>query len=559
MLTRRHALLALSCAPAAGLPSAARAAGLIAAPAPTLRQASGRPLWQPVTNRNNTNGSQGTASSSFPATLSRITKTVQADCSELRTVLMGFQMNPYEQPLIGNNAGVTGAYALTNATAASGGSGYTVGDVLSFSTGAGDLAAAVLIVTRLGTSGAVAEVRVADPGGYAAPMADSTAPATATKRGGGASAGTSATFAFTWGEYALGANLGIEPTANQAGTNAASIIKAGIGLRYDGLSPQTTLLVPDGGYLATDAIRLPLPKGSLIAERVSTIGAPPGVQRSTMGVDYFASANTARTSPGAFTGTLTAGTGTATMGTVTLGRPSAPAPWVCIVGDSIDFGIVGGGGTVSDTGDSLQNSGWIERGLQLAGGYGLLSVTRSGDALGSWYLTQNRRFMRLGMLSKLSEIVNFGSCVFVAGLCVNDVTAGTTAANIQAMIQWLCQDLLAFNPAGLFYSTCMPGGVTSTDSFATVVNQSVSSSYDTTRKTVNTWLRAGGGGLFTGQSGRTRTGILDRAALVEANNGGVGVWNAGMTTDGTHPSQATHAGVLASLVQTSLGGFALPS
>ncbi len=557
MLTRRD-VLALSL-PLAAVPAAAHAAGVIPAPSPTLRQASGRPLWQPVTNRNNTNGTQGTASTSYPATLSRITKTVQADCSELRTVLTGFQMNPYEQPLIGNNAGVTGAYALTGAAIAAGGSGYTVGDVLTFSSGAADLAAAVLIVTRLGTSGTVAEVRIADAGGYTAPLADASAPATAVKRGGGSSAGASATFNFVWGEYALAANLGVEPTANQAGSNAASIIKAGLGLRYDGLGPQTTLLVPDCGYVATDPMRLAVPKGSPIAERVSTIGAPPGVQRGTMGVDYFASANTARTSPGAFTGTLAAGTGTATMGTITLGRPSSPAPWFCIVGDSIDFGIIGGGGTTPDTGDSAQNSGWIERGLQLAGGYGLLSVTRSGDALGSWYMTQNRRFMRLGMLSKLSEIVNFGSCVFVAGLCVNDVTAGTSAANIQVMIQWLCQDLLAFNPAGLFYSTCMPGAVTSTDSFATVANQTVNSGYDSTRKAVNTWLRAGGGGLFTGQSGRTRTGLLDRAVLVEANNGGLGVWNAGLTTDGTHPAQATHAGVLASLVQTAFGGFTLPA
>ena len=554
MLSRRDVVLALS-----ALPAAARAAAVIPAPAPTLRQESGRALWQPVTTRNNTNGSQGTASASYPATLSRITKTVQADCSELRTVLMGFQMNPYEQPLIGNNAGVTGAYAVTGAAVSAAGSGYTVGDVLTFSTGTGDLAPAVLIITRLNASGAVAQVRIADPGGYATPLADGTAPLSAVKRGGGNSAGSAATFNFGWGEYALAANIGFEPTANQSGSNAASIIKAGIGLHYDGLSPLTTLLVPDAGYVVTDPIRVPLPRGSLVAERVSTIGAPPGVQRSTMGVDYFASANTARTSPGAFTGTLAAGTGTATMGTITLGRPSAPAPWFCIVGDSIDFGIIGGGGTIPDAGDSMQNSGWIERGLQNAGGYGLLSLTRSGDALGSWYLTQNRRFMRLGMLSKLSEIVNFGSCVFVAGLCVNDVTAGTTSANIQAMIQWLCQDLLAFNPAGLFYSTCMPGAVTSTDSFATVVNQTVNSSYDSNRKAVNTWLRAGGGGLFTGQYGRTRTGILDRAALVEANNGGLGVWNAGMTTDGTHPSQATHAGVMASLVQSTFGGFALPS
>ena len=380
-MNRRKLLLGLPLLPLAG-----HAATITPAPAPTLRQASGRALWQPVTNRNNTNGSQGTASASFPDTLSRVTKTVQADCSELRTVLMGFQMNPYEQPLIGNNAGVTGAFALASVSVVAAGTGYTVGDVLSFAFGTADLAGAVLLITRIGTGGAVTGVRVADPGAYAAPLADGTAPTSATKRGNGSSGGSGATFGFTWNEFALAANLGIEPVASQTGTNAQAIIKAGVGLHYDGLSPQVTLLVPDGGWLASDPIRLPLAKGAAIAERIATIGAPPGVQRTTMGVDYFASANTARTSPGAFTGTLAGGTGTASMGTITLGRPSAPTPWFCIVGDSIDYGVVGGAGTAVDTGDSAQNSGWVERGLQLAGGYGLLSISRAGDALGSWYL-----------------------------------------------------------------------------------------------------------------------------------------------------------------------------
>ena len=295
-----------------------------------------------------------------------------------------------------------------------------------------------------------------------------------------------------------------------------------------------------------------MPRGAPYAERTATIGAPPGVQRTTMGVDYFASAGTWRN--GALTSTqLAPGTGAASMDTITLGLPGAPAPWACIVGDSIDYGIVGGSGTAVDTGDSLQNAGWVERGLQLAGGFGLLSITRTGDSLGDWYLTQNRRFMRLGMLGQLAPVVNFGACVFVVGLCVNDVVASTTSANIITMIQWLCQDLLAFNPAGLFYSTCMPGGVSSTDSFATVGNQAVSAVYDSNRKAVNTWLRSGGGGLFTGRYGRTITGIIDRAAAVEAagvigtGSNGTGVWQPGYTNDGTHPTQAVHTTVMAPL------------
>ncbi len=553
-IMRRRTLLA----GVASLPLAARAATVVPPAIPALRQISGRPLWQPVTNRNSTNGTEGTPSSSFPDTLTRVTKTVMVACSSLRTVLMAFQMNPYEQPVVGNFSGVTGAYACRDATVGTAGSGYTVGDVLLFNKSAADMTALVLIITRLGGSGAVAEVKVADPGAYAAPMADATAPASATKRGGGASAGTGALFNFNWQEYGLAAQLGVEPAGTQTGTNASAVIPVGIGLHYDGLAPNTTLLIPDGGFVVTDPIRLAFAKGAPYAERIATIGGLPGVQRTTMGVDYFSSANTWRT--GALTSTaLAAGTGTATMDTITLGLPSQPAPWACIVGDSIDYGIVGGSGTTVDSGDSLQNSGWVERGLQLAGGFGLMSITRTGDSLGDWYLTQNRRFMRLGMLGQLASLVNFGSCVFVVGLCINDVTASTTSANIIAMIQWLCQDLLAFNPAGLFYSTAMPGGVNSTDSYATVANQSVSSVYDTNRKAVNTWLRAGGGGLFTGLSGRTLTGVIDRAAAVEVQNGSSGVWQPNYTNDGTHPTQAVHASVLAPLVQAVFSGFTLPS
>ena len=522
------------------------------------RSAGARPLWQPVTNRNSTNGTQGTTGTTNPDTLGRTTKTVQVASSHFRTVLMGFQMNPFEQPLIGNNAGVTGAYACSGVSVGVGGTSYSVGDVLTFAKTAADMTALVLIVTRV-ASGAIAEVKIADPGAYAAPLADGASPATAVKRGNGATGGTVATFNFSWQEYAIAAQLGVEPAGTQTGANNQAVIPAGVGLRYDGLAVNSTLLVPDGGFLVTDPVRLALPAGAAYAERVATIGAPVGTQRTVMGVDYFANANTYRTGALASTA-LAAGTGNATMGTITLGIPNAPAPWVCAVGDSIDYGIVGSNGTAVDSGDSLQNSGWVERGLQLAGGFGLLSMARTGDALGSWYGSTNRRFMRLGMLAKLSEIVNFETCVFVCGLCINDVTAGTTSANIIAMMQWLMQDLLSFNPAGLFYSTAMPGGVSSTDSFATVTNQAVSSAFDSNRKAVNTWLRAGGGGMLAGKSGNTITGIIDRAAVVEAQNAaGNGVFLASATNDGTHPTQATHTTLLAPLVQSLFSGFTLPN
>ena len=326
-----------------------------------------------------------------------------------------------------------------------------------------------------------------------------------------------------------------------------------------GWRANTTLLVPDAGFVVTDPIRLALPKGRAGGRahrhhrRAARRAADHDGGRLLRLRQHFSYWRAVRHDAGRWNRR-------GHYGHHHPGRTRRPGAVGCasLATASITALPAAAAQTTTDTGDSLLNSGWIERGLQLAGGYGVLSVTRTGDALGSWYLTQNRRFMRLGMLSQLAATVNFGACVFIAGLCVNDVTAGTSSANIIAMMQWLSQDLLAFNPAGLFYATCMPGAVTSTDSFATVANQSVGSSFDTNRKAVNSWLR-GGGGLFTGASGRTRTGIIDRAAAVEVANGALGVWGPGMTSDGTHPTQAVHAGALAGLVQTAMGGFSLPS
>ena len=227
-LLRRRALLSgVASLALAAWPQRGRAASVIP-PAPlALRQISGRPLWQPVTNRNSTNGTQGTPSNSYPDTLTRVTKTTMVDCSALRTVLMAFQMNPFEQPVVGNFIGVTGAYACLAATVGTAGTGYTVGDVLTFSKGAADMTALVLIITRLATSGAVAEVKVADPGAYGAPLADATGPLTAIKRGGGASAGSGVLLNFSWQEYGLAAQLGVEPAGTQTGTNASAVIPRG--------------------------------------------------------------------------------------------------------------------------------------------------------------------------------------------------------------------------------------------------------------------------------------------------------------------------------------------
>src|SRR4051794_13075745 len=150
-------------------------------PSPALRQAGGRPMWQPVTNHNSINGAQGTASTANPCTMSRVTKTVQADCTELRTVVMGFQVSSTtEKLLMGDTAAASGAFSCTGATVAAGGSAYALGDLLNFGTTSFDLAAVVLRVVAV-SSGAITAVEVADPGCIKTPLASATGPASATK------------------------------------------------------------------------------------------------------------------------------------------------------------------------------------------------------------------------------------------------------------------------------------------------------------------------------------------------------------------------------------------
>ena len=532
---------------------------MTSAPAPSLRQSGGRPGYQPVTNKNSICGAQGTGSTANPDSLNRIVKTVATSCGELRTLLMGFYAAPLETPLLGASAATTGIYACTAASVLAGGSGYAAGTSITFAAGSADLTPIVLRVTSV-SSGAIATVEVVQRGAFKQPLVNGVAYSTAAARGGAPSAGSGATFDFTWTEFAYAANVGIEPTAsNSAGSGTTALIPAGIGNLYNGSGIDTTILVPDSGFVLTDPIRLPLAAGTTIAERIGSVGAPLAYQRLVGSTDFSIAQNVPRA--GALTGTpLMAGPGNSTPGTVTLGRPQQPVPWFMIVGDSINCGATGPG---FDTGDAYGNIGSEERGLQLAGGYGLWSIARPSDRLSNWYGPTNSRFMRLGMLSKLTDTVDFGSCVLILALGINDLTASTASATVIGYIQQHIQDFLAFNPAGLFYETFMPAPVSSTDGFTTIANQSVSSTPDGNRKAVNAWLRGGAGGLLSGQSGRTRTGLLDRAALVEVGNGKIGVWNVvsgvGFSIDGTHPTQTTHANILAPMFQTIFTGFQMPA
>lgn len=112
--------------------------------------------------------------------------------------------------------------------------------------------------------------------------------------------------------------------------------------------------------------------------------------------------------------------------------------------------------------------------------------------------------------------------------------------------------------------TIMPSGVTSTDSFATLVNQTVSATSATIRVPYNNWLRAGApvdpttgaavaigtaGALLAGQVGHPLDVWIELADLAESSRDS-GKWRVdlGVPSDGTHPAAVLCASIATNII-----------
>lgn len=136
---------------------------------------------------------------------------------------------------------------------------------------------------------------------------------------------------------------------------------------------------------------------------------------------------------------------------------------------------------------------------------------------------------------------------------VNDVGSGgtITLAQIKAalIVVWeSCAD------AGvLCFQTTTTPQTTSTDSWATLVNQTVTAYESSHRTALNDWIRAGApmsagvavaigtpGALVAGDEGHPLAGYFEIADTVESSRNS-GKWIVGTTDDGLHPSETGHA------------------
>ncbi|WP_108396368.1 SGNH/GDSL hydrolase family protein [Devosia submarina] len=215
---------------------------------------------------------------------------------------------------------------------------------------------------------------------------------------------------------------------------------------------------------------------------------------------------------------------------------------VAILSDSIGEGV----GDVADTTDHV---GMLARLLGPTLPY--INLSQSGDRLELLRQSHSKRFAVLGYARSL-----------VLGLGVNDVGAGRTLPAIQTdMIALWAQAKQHLPPDGRIIQTTLTPSCTSTDSFATIANQTAapnfSTSGDGTREQLNDWLRDGAPlqgsvpaltgtqtAIRAGTASHPLHGVLDMADAVESARNS-GRWRVDgsafkWTIDGLHPSSFAH-------------------
>jgi hypothetical protein len=208
-----------------------------------------------------------------------------------------------------------------------------------------------------------------------------------------------------------------------------------------------------------------------------------------------------------------------------IGRPTQNYPSVAFVGDSImqsrdDL----------TSADAYGHRGFGPRGMVGAGPGGnimpFINMARAGERAVTFATLNCVR--RLTLLQYVSHVIgNEGT---------NDVQQGRTFAQVSADLTATWKSLKA-RGLSVWWTTIMPR-TTSTDNWATIVNQTVVAGFEVggVRDQVNAWMRS--------QVGILLDGLIDVAATIEDTaNHGKWIVNGTAnyaTSDGVHPSTVGH-------------------
>jgi len=261
-------------------------------------------------------------------------------------------------------------------------------------------------------------------------------------------------------------------------------------------------MIPNGAtaylrWFASNTVKMPVGTGTVVPYS----GAPQYVA----GGDACHSNGTDQTMGGTV---VDDGTGVILWHAAIVGMTTKPT--FAITGDSKAAGVY-------DTGDATGGTGELERALA-ALGYAYINVAIPGDRV-TQFINNSSRRMALARLC--SHIIVQGS--------INDISAGRTAAQLLADRQTLRN----LAPLRTFFGCTISPKSTSSDSFATVANQTVDVN-NGVRQTVNA-------AVLAGETGYT-TPAIDINSFMESAT--PGKWKApGYTSDGVHELRAANLGV----------------
>ena len=292
-----------------------------------------------------------------------------------------------------------------------------------------------------------------------------------------------------------------------------------------------SIVIKPGGTIESDPIAINLKKGdvfsSLTYVSVGSLGETWPVGLTVYGENGDGKANGADT---------TAGGANATVGVYgyhpvcIVGTPDVGivrTPSILIVGDSVACG----------GGDGMNDKGFMVRAINNS--YPYTVIARGGTTADEMVNKTGRR--RIGLAKYHTHaVINFGT---------NDINNGTTLSVIQSRILDVCKQL-ASRGLKIYYATFTPR-TTSTDNWATTVNQTTSNAFfvageNSKRGIQNAWVRAKPAYVHD---------TIDVTAMVEtAKNSGI--WKAARTDDGIHPNDAGHTDI-AVMVAAKLTTFAI--
>lgn len=310
----------------------------------------------------------------------------------------------------------------------------------------------------------------------------------------------------------------------ESGTGAAATVTASIEypigtrtqVKFSGIAAGS---IPNNSYLISDAIGVSIPKDALFYVWLhwentsgfiysSYTGNHPGVFQSE-GYQYSASILPDVTMSGTITNTSP--TNTNTFGCCAI-IAKTRRPSVYLLGDSRQHGTQDDNSTSGDLGEIAKSIG-----PYLAyGNYGISSTKMS-----VWNSSH---------ANQLALSVYYTSVALQMG--INDIYGGATAITVLAARL----TALALFPGKKVVESTLPPETTSTDGWATTINQAqVSAPANAQRVLFNNAVRAGGRGF---------NGYLEIADVVESARDS-GLWVPGYTTDGIHEVAAANLAIKA--------------